>query len=444
MKKILFLIALISVVFVFAGCKSTAKATSEEKSANEAAAGDEVAAQSLASKDSEPEDAIGSVGWIKGAKKNIDDTFGNIRLRIKAKYGSYSIGAVNEKGKTVSALATMNEYTTNAFYLKTSRKIFNLVTDANVTATAKRKTAGASILYDIPDVAQVNVDFYCFSSEKKKNNDMVKVTATIKNMSHRNDEFAFKAIFDTILGEGDLFHFYTWENVPVKNEVMYRTLQNQKWFVSKNGNAAMQLFFSGADCTEPELVALANYSTLERNTWEPDMLSYRAFDTVLSYNNSAVCSIWKSRTLAPSESATFVFYLAVAGDGALPQGEKYVYSKEFEEKTVSDTKKTVEYIKDQTGTSQSSPEVVSGEESVKEIKEFEGVEDVEDVEEVKTEVPSVDFYVKNMSKEQLTPEYIQSLLDRIAELEEDSSSLNRQELLELNAELDAILTYLRQ
>ena len=62
----------------------------------------------------------------------------------------------------------------------------------------------------------------------------------------------------------------------------------------------------------------------------------------------------------------------------------------------------------------------------------------------KPEFPSVDFYIKNMSKEQLTPEYIQSLLDRIAALEENSSSVNQQELLQLNAELDAILTYLRQ
>ena len=66
----------------------------------------------------------------------------------------------------------------------------------------------------------------------------------------------------------------------------------------------------------------------------------------------------------------------------------------------------------------------------------------------KGEVPqknqTVDFYIRNMSKEHLTPEYIQSLLDRIAALEEDSPSLNRQELLQLNAELDAILTYLRQ
>ena len=47
-------------------------------------------------------------------------------------------------------------------------------------------------------------------------------------------------------------------------------------------------------------------------------------------------------------------------------------------------------------------------------------------------------------KDKLSPEYIQSLIDRISALEEDSPSLNRQELLELNAELDAILNYLRQ
>ena len=52
--------------------------------------------------------------------------------------------------------------------------------------------------------------------------------------------------------------------------------------------------------------------------------------------------------------------------------------------------------------------------------------------------------IKNMTNEHLTPEYIQSLIDRISALEEDSTSLNRQELLQLNAELDAILTYLRQ
>ena len=382
------------------------------------------------------------VGWIKTTRRNITDKFGIIQLKIKSKIGSYSLSVLNEKDKPVNVLSTANEFVTNAFYLKNSKKVYNLVTDSTVASNAKRTKNGAYIIYEIPSVAQVMVDFNTFASEEKKDADMIKVTATIKNLSSRNDEFSLKAVLDTVLGEADQHHFYTWENVSVKNEVLYRTLQNQKWFVSKNVNAAMQLFYSGADCTAPDLVALANYSTLEKPNWEPDMLSYRAFDTVLSYNDSAVCAIWKSVKLAPSEtSPKFIFYIAVAADGKSPTGEKYVYSKEFaqapaEEKpaaTPAAEDKPLEVI-----TSNPSPVTGSLTENVKENPDETIAGDAAPV------IPNVDFYIKNMTKDHLTPEYIQSLIDRISALEEDSPSLNRQELLQLNAELDAILTYLRQ
>ena len=41
-------------------------------------------------------------------------------------------------------------------------------------------------------------------------------------------------------------------------------------------------------------------------------------------------------------------------------------------------------------------------------------------------------------------QYIQKLLDRISELEKDTSVANREEILQLNAELDEILSVLRQ
>ena len=298
-------------------------------------------------------------------------------------------------------------------------------------------------MYQIPDVADVTVNFSCFASDKDNKDseiDMVKISVTVKNNGTRNDEFSIKAVLDTVLGEASEFHFYTYEGVPVRNEVLYRTLQNQKWFVSKNGNAAMQLFFTGAEATAPELVALANYSTLEKNTWEPDMLSYRAFDTVLSYNNSAVCAVWKPMKLAPSETGKVVFYLSFAADGKLPTGEKFVYSKEYKETSVPE--ESAEKAKADTD----GVEIISSNPSVETLTEKSGYgpQVINESGDVPQEIPTVDFYIKNMSKEHLTPEYIQSLLDRIAALEEDSPSLNRQELLQLNTELDAILTYLRQ
>lgn len=436
------------------GKKATAVEAPAEVSAETAAkaetilaeGGEEVlAADASASADKNAEkDGKDYTGWIKSSKKSITERFGRIQLKIKSGIGSYTIAALNERDKAVPVLSTANEYITNAFYLKTSKKSYNLVTDNNVRASARQTSDGAVITYEVASVAQVNVYFSCMSSEKKKDADMIKVTATVKNISNRNDDFTLKAIMDTVLGEAAAFHFYTWEDIPVKNEVLYRTLQNQKWFVSKNMNAAMQLFFSGADCTVPDLVALANYSTLEKNSWEPDMLSYRVFDTVLSYNNSAVCTIWKPMKLAPSESGKVVFYIALSGDGSPATGEKYVYSKEFEEKAVADDK----VGKSATGLEVITPFSVENKEESgpAEVKEFPIADETITAEEPSTpaEIPSVDFYIKNMTKEHLTPEYIQSLLDRIAALEEDSPSLNRQELLQLNAELDAILTYLRQ
>lgn len=467
MKKIVYAAALICLAMAVVSCKSTkaekkskkkgknattVEAPAEEQKPAEVSADGQVLAadpEAPASTDTvasnNAENATENkdfTGWIKGTRKNINERFGKLQIKIKAGIGSYTIATLNEKDKPVPVLSTANEYVTNAFYLKTNKKIYNLVTDNTVKSSARQTTDGAVINYEIPSVAQISVYFSCFASEKKKEADMIKVTATIKNISNRNDDFSFKALLDTVLGEAAAFHFYTWEDIPVKSEVLYRTLQNQKWFVSKNINGAMQLFFTGADCTSPELVALANYSTFEKNSWEPDMLSYRVFDTVLSYNNSGVCAIWKPMKLAPAESGKVVFYMALSGDGTPASGEKFIYSKEFEEKPEEEKDG-----KSASGLEVITPFSVEGEtaEETPGVTEFTGAaQKVSEAAETPAEIPNVDFYIKNMTKEHLTPEYIQSLLDRIAALEEDSPSLNRQELLQLNAELDAILTYLRQ
>ena len=457
MKKLVYSAAIICMVLAAASCKSTkaekkaSKKKSKAKTAVEAPAEVQTEAEASLSQEAAPDgkenadnaaaDASSNyTGWIKSSKKKLTERFGKVQLKIKSGTGSYTIAVLDEKDKPLPVLSTANEYVTNAFFLKTSKKIYNLVTDSSVRSAARRTTGGAMIMYEVPSVAQISVDLSCFSSDKKKESDMIKVTTTIKNISDRNEDFTFKAILDTVLGEAAAFHFYTWEDIPVKSEVLYRTLQNQKWFVSKNMNAAMQLFFSGADCTAPELVALANYSTLEKNSWEPDMLSYRVFDTVLSYNNSAVCAIWKPMKLAPMEAGKLVFYIALSGDGTPATGEKFVYSKEFEK--AEESKEDAEDKKNSAnGLKVITPYSVDDE--VENISETSNVTEIDSLE-TPAEIPTVDFYIKNMQKEHLTPEYIQSLLDRIAALEEDSPSLNRQELLQLNAELDAILTYLRQ
>ena len=466
MKKIVKYAVLGTLAFCLAcmtSCKSTKKADAGAKAATDdltvSEESEEAESEDAENTEGEASEAAPApantqtnanfTGWIKGTRRSITEKFGRVQLKVKSSIGAYSFSVLNEKDKGIPVLTTANEFASNAFYLKTAKKVYNLVTDTNVNSSAHKNTDGASIMYQILDVADVNVNFSCFASDKENKDseiDMVKITVTVKNTGTRNDEFSIKAVLDTVLGEASEFHFYTFEGVPVRNEVLYRTLQNQKWFVSKNGNAAMQLFFTGAEATAPELVALANYSTLEKNTWEPDMLSYRAFDTVLSYNNSAVCAIWKPMKLAPSETGNVVFYLSFAADGKMPTGEKFVYSKEYAESAAAVAASVSEESAEKPKVDADGVEVISSNPAVETLTEKSGYgpQVINESGEVPQEIPTVDFYIKNMSKEHLTPEYIQSLLDRIAALEEDSPSLNRQELLQLNTELDAILTYLRQ
>ena len=100
-------------------------------------------------------------------------------------------------------------------------------------------------------------------------------------------------------------------------------------------------------------------------------------------------------------------------------------------------------------------EVPKEEPEVQILEETESVQDVKPAtEEISTvqkeelliegDIPQVKFDVTTLSKEQLTTEYIQNLLDKIANLEQSGTALNRTELLQLNAELDAILSVLRQ
>lgn len=433
-----------------AGTENTedSKKSKKEKKSKKSKKSDAVAAAEKAAAET-----TGSnfTGWIQTKQKDFAEVFGIVQIKMKAKFGTYSLSLVNEREKKVPVISAANEFTTNSFYLKNSQKIYRLTTDTSVKSAIRKNEDGASVMYSIPNVADVVVDFKFMATDKKAAENMVKVTATVTNRGKRNDDFQLKTILDTVLGESDAYHFYTWEGVSVKNEVVYRTLQNQKWFVSKNTSAAMQMFFSGADCTTPSLVALANYSTLEKNSWEPDMASFRAFDTVLSYNNSAVCAIWNPLKLAVGESGKVVFYLAFGVDGAKPEGEIIIYADSEAVPEELTTRPAVEVITDAKIENGYSLVKEEGDGAVVETGAAPVVPVVEPAPVVPAPAPkvsgdptSVDYYLQNITPEHLTNEYIQALLDKIAALEEDSPSLNRQELLELNAELDAILTYLRQ
>ena len=360
-------------------------------------------------------------GWIDPKGRSIDEVYGSIKLRIRNKIGSFNIAIVDEEAKkTIPVLSTSDEYTTSGFYLKAGKKIIELNKDSSVRKSTWKTDNGAAVGYRIDNLADVIVYFETFRSSEDFDVDSLKVTVKVTNMSKKKDYFAVKVLLDTILGETDRHHFYDCKNNPVKNEVSYRELEDNNWFLSKNSSGSLQIILAGGECTKTDLVALANYSTLATKNWEPDLLSYRAFDTVLSYNNSAVGITWPRHRLGADEQFSEVFYISTALGDREPSGASFILGTE------SETEITEK--KDSEKTEQS-----------EEIKE----EEKKQEEQTSSLPPYVPFDVKTITTQQLSPEYIQKLLNRIAALEDSDESLDREELILLNAELDAILEALR-
>lgn len=383
------------------------------------------------------------VGWLDKSAKDVVFKSGIIQIKVKPKLGTYTMGVLNERMKVVPILGSSDEFSTNQFYLKTSKKTYRLINENGVETGATRKKNGLCLSYNVPNTADVRINFDCFPSEMDSDNDVIKVTVSMTNIGKKKDDFSMKAIMDTILGEQTRNHFYSSEKNPINNEVCYRTMQNQRWFISKNENAAMQFIFDGAECTPTEIVALANFTTLQRLSWEPDMSTFRSFDNVLSYNNSAVEVIWPTYKLNPGESQKMVFYIALASDGNVPAGEKIIGKKEKTEEPKIDKEESVKKPEPVPAVVEVVKESKMEEVKLEESKPEDVKTETSEPEELMKEVP-VSNPKNKLSEKQLTPEYIQNLIDRISAMEKDTSNVNQEELIQLNAELDAILNYLRQ
>lgn len=395
--------------------------------------------------------------WYRGLRK-YDFKMGNLRVKIRPNKGTFNILAKNEKGSYIPLLSTANEYMTSSFYLKAGKNILKLNENAAVETAARKTNDGVQIKYSINRVADVIVDFAFLKSDEQYDFDMLKITTTVVNIGSRDWDCGVKLVLDTVLGESSKNHFFDSNNKPVKNELCLRDLKDSKWFVSKNSSAALQLIFDGKDVTPPSLVALANYATLDNATWEPDMLSYRTFDTVLSYSNSAVGVMWPSKVLKPEESYSDIFYISVATDEKEPSGAAVICAEaavveetpvveEYSnvEETVKPVVQTIPAASDGFGnvarpadiTSVAGEVIGAAQETVKAEEPAPVVTNTE-----KTVSP--DFEVKSISDEQVTSDYINELLSRISKLEDSGDNVNREELLMLNAELDSILEYLRK
>ena len=353
---------------------------------------------------------------------------GSVRIKAIGKLGTFNIYYVDEYGKATPVFATGDEFTTTSFYLMCGKKTYKLGGGLDVMSSAEKTETGVKIRYFIRNIGDVVVDLSIMKSDQKSQFDMVKISSTVKSFAQKTDVFGLKLILDTVLGEKARYHFYNSENIPIKQEILYRNAKTTKLVTSKNNNTSLQILLEGADISPIDFTALASYKTLNTRSWEPNMLTERAFSTVSSYNNSAVQINFIPEEIEPDDERSYLFYLALGSEEYPPKGMEYLIANTIvpeEETEGEEAALEGEGTSDGEGTSKG--EVAD--------KTSDG--------DAKTEAQKTET-VKTETKDGHSKEYVQKLLSRIAELEEDDPLINEEEIRILNDELDEILNELRK
>lgn len=420
-----FLFLSFAMVLLFAGCASTEEKKTEGK-------------QEYISVEDLPAPVYDAYStpvkkWNKKGRVTVKKESGSLRLEAKGKLGSFNYYIIDRDENLLPVFSKSEEFTGTSFYLKVGKKLYKLAGGSGIKTAARETENGMQISYIIPKVAHVVVDFSLFSSLPSKDGDMIKMTAHVKSLKTRKDDFSLKLVMDTELGEKNRYHFFGADNNPVTTETMYRSAAENRWIMTGNELMAFQILLDGADISTPDFVTIANYENLDTLTWEPSVLSTRSFDTVSSYNNSGCCIAWKKTNLEPEKFYSNIVYFAVAAFPEMVTGESYI-----------NTFKTVQNgALDESSSSGLEPEIITqaDDSDLNSEKPLSIKQDTGDALDKENALPDLE----NLSSQSVySKEYINRLLNRISELENDGRDLNQEELLLLNEELDLVLKQLRK
>lgn len=345
----------------------------------------------------------------------------NTRMKIVSKEnrGTFGLYAINLKGKQVPLLSTAEDYSRSFFALLWNDKVYRLNQTSGIKYNIEKVGDSIQITYDIKGKVTVIVELaFAPVANIKEDSNIVKVTASIMNNSKIGGYFTLKAVLDTVLGENYPNHFSTKVNNEVKGFTIFEDMTNDKWIRSNNINSCMQVLLCGQGITSPEKVYLSNLTEISGKEWEPEFFEHAGFNNILSYNNSAIAIHWPKAYLNAGDMQKMVFYIATSGDAQDAGADSYIA-----------------YL---SGVNPTPPPPAVAQEPEPYLPP-----ETPETAEFDQDLDNYDFVLPPLQEYQLTQEYIQALLDKIAALESDPDKVDRVYIRQLNTELDAILSRIR-
>ena len=317
----------------------------------------------------------------------VDVSYGGFRIVLNDKTGSIGLYSESENAKSVPLLAPYDNFTGSYFSLMTDGSLYHLNRDSVSDMNARVSASGAEIQYDLSNDIRITVSFDPMLAGQNEIEYVLRIDVKVENLSDKSYETILRCLLDTYLGENTASHFFTSSAGEIACETVFSAPAVEQWIISAGKSRSLLLLLSGADVTEPEQIILGNKNIVAK--WKPIVQPGRSFDSLQSFNNSAVTVYWPSVILNPGTHMQVRFYMMQGQNGIWPDVAA------FTDSFASDS-------------------YLSSRESILAL-----VDDRIDL------------------------EYLRDLLDRIQALE-GSDVLDRSEALKLIAELDAILQRIKR
>lgn len=418
---------------------------------------------------------------------NLNKKIGRVALKTKARTGAVGIYLIDNNKHSHSIFSTDLDGCTSSFWLREGSRaaqvtnierpgaksrskeiLYKLTNSPNIVTSCRDIPNGVAVSYVIPKKVRLVVTYEALGIEaalrlldgimseegtdegegaEESNNStpgdisIIKVTATMENRGSKTGIWTLKGVFDTYLGEGSASAFSTNNNKYVKSESYFDNFDwlkepllvrgedapekdlrqvNQDatlWLETKNARFNIKFLTAGRGITSPDRVVAASLESLSLSYyWQPAIKVGRDFDTETNYGNSALGFYWDPVRLSPRDKSVYTYYIA------LSVMDEYD-SEEFLKGVIETEKKEVEQIEPPPET----PDI--------DLTLSDGFNNGKFV-----------FDESTITSDKLNYDYVESLIERINEIESgqgDFDTLDNNELLRLNAEIDLILARLK-
>lgn len=333
----------------------------------------------------------------------IDKRLGDFVLQVSDDAGSFNLRYAPEaSSSSTNFFVSHNDFATTYFSVLINDSVYQLRRGSISSIRLVEQNQSVGLVFKVRDKLNVGVNFTPISDFSETGLGAVKVEVELENISSTTLSVALKGIFDTVLGENSGVHFVTARYPYVSTEESFLDMEQLQWVRSSNGNESVQFLFDGNGISSPKMVVLANKDVVAGDSWVPITKPGRTFNSVFSYNNSAICAMWDTMSLTPSTKGAVTFYITLASRAKIPPTASFLGQKQAAGSLTADD------------------------------------------EILYTDEYGVVYTVGDLSDNMLNMQYINDLLNRIRKLEEDPAHIDRNELLRLNAELDAVLERVRR